>query len=207
MALFTDGVLMKFSKDETIIDGLSEPKGVYLIKQGYVKAYTITKDGDENLMLIHDTGEFIPLVWALDGIHSAGLYYMAMTDVTVLITSKEKLRSAMSSDIRLSQEILKQSVNIISAYGQRIQSLELRSARERIIAELLSLAKRFGRIRGNSTIIDVPVTHQDIANSINMTRETASRALGMLFEEGLLAQEDHQFVIIDTPEMQKELLR
>lgn len=37
------------------------------------------------------------------------------------------------------------------------------------------------------------IIHQDIANSINMTRETASRALGLLFEEGLVKQVDHLF--------------
>lgn len=202
---FTDGVLMNFSKDETIIDGLDEPKGVYLIKKGFVKAYTITKDGQENLLLIHDVGEFIPLIWALDGTHTDGLCYQAMSDVTVLRTSKERLHEVMSTDIWLSQELLKQSVSIISVYGQRIQSLELRSARERIIAELLHLSEMFGKRSGNIVLIDAPITHQDIANSISMTRETASRALGLLFEEGLVSQEDHNFIILDIDNLQAEL--
>ena len=50
----------------------------------------------------------------------------------------------MGKNAWLSQEILKQSVSIITAYTQRIQTLEFRSARGRIISELLSLAERFG---------------------------------------------------------------
>ena len=192
---FTDGVIQKFSKGEVIISGLDEPQGVYLIKEGFVKAYTITKAGQENLLLIHDAGEFIPLIWALDGIHTEGLFYQAMSDVIVLKTSKEKLLTNMETNIGLCQEILKQSVSIISAYSSRVQTLEFRTARERLIAELLSLANMFGEAQGNEVVINAPITHQDIADSINMTRETASRALQTLFEEGLVKQVDHLFTV------------
>ncbi len=202
---FRDGRIIKYSKGETIVSGLDQPDGVYIIKEGFVKAYTITKAGQENLLLVHDTGEFIPLIWALDGSHTEGLYYEAMSDVTVLKTSKEKLILAMSDNKWLSQEILKQSIHIISMYSQRITALEYRTARERIIAELLNLADMFGKKYGGQVIIDAPVTHQDIANSINMTRETASRALGLLFEEGLVGQDEHLFTILDLPSLQEEL--
>lgn len=202
---FEDGRVLKYSKGDTIIDGLNEPDGVYFIMEGFVKAFTLTKAGHENLLLVHDAGEFIPLIWALDGSHTEGLYYEALSDVMVLKTSKEKLRSAMSDDKWLSQEILKQSVNIITIYSQRIQALEFRTARERIVAELLNLAEMFGKKHGKKVLIEAPVTHQDIANSINMTRETASRALGLLFEEELLGQDEHLFTILDFEKFQEEL--
>lgn len=202
---FDDGQILKYSKGDTIIHGFEDPKGVYVIKEGYVKAFTITRSGHESLLLVHDTGEFIPLIWALDGSHTEGLYYQAISDVVVLKTSKEKLQSVMSDNRWLSQEILKQSVHIITIYSQRIQALEFRTARERIIAELLNLAELFGKKDGNKVLINAPVTHQDIANSINMTRETASRALGLLFEEELLGQDEHLFTILDLQKLQDEL--
>jgi len=202
VAHFNDGLLMHFSRAETIINGIDEPEGVYLIKKGFVKAYSISQAGHVNLLLIHEAGEFIPLPWALDGAHTTGLLYEAMTDVTVLRASKDKLRAAMGNNTWLSQEILKQAVNIITVYTQRIQTLEFRSARGRIIAELIYLAERFGKLQGTEILIDAPITHQDIADSINMTRETASRALELLFEEGLMRQEDHLLSIRDLPKLQ-----
>lgn len=201
---FDDGVRMKFSKGDTIISGLDEPNGVYLIKTGFVKAYTITKAGQENMLLIHDADEFIPLIWALDGRHTEGLYYEAMSDVTVLRTSKEKLRKAMETNMWLCQEILKQSVNIIASYAQRIQTLEFRTARERLVSELLNLTEMFGKTQGGKVLIDAPITHQDIADSINMNRETASRALGLLFEEGLVEQNDHLFTVKRVTKLEEE---
>ena len=202
---FSDGTMINFTKDETIMHGFNEPDGVYLIKEGFVKAHSVSDAGLGNLLLIHSAGEIIPLPWALDGINVTGLSYEAMGDVTVIRSSKDKLREAMGRNQWLSEEILSQTVNLIALYTQRIQTLEFRSARGRIIAELLHLEERFGKHRGSIVIIDAPVTHQDISDSINMSRETASRALELLFKEGLVGQEDHLFTIIDSKKLRTDL--
>jgi CRP/FNR family transcriptional regulator len=201
VAHFSDGFLMRFNKDELIIQGFEEPKGVYLIKTGFVKAYSISHDGHRNLLLIHKPSEFIPLPWALDGGHTTGLFYEAMTDVEILRASKARLRSSMGNNSWLSQEILSQTVNIISIYTSRIQTLEYRTARERVIAELIYMAERFGEKHRKEVLINAPITHQDIADSINMSRETASRALELLFEEGLMGQSEHLFIIKDMDKL------
>jgi len=205
VAHFSDGFLMHFGKDEVIIQGYEEPEGVYLIKSGFVKAYSISHDGHRNLLLLHKAGEFIPLPWALDGAHTTGLFYEAMTDVEILRAGKNKLRSALGNNSWLSREILSQTVNIISIYTSRIQTLEYRSARERVIAELIYLAERFGKRYGKEILINAPITHQDIADSINVSRETASRALELLFEEGLMGQTDRLFTIKDIDKLRTAL--
>ena len=202
---FSDGVVMKFKNGETIINGFDEPLGVYLIKEGFVKAHSTSQDGHANLLLIHEAGEFIPLPWALDGMHVTGLSYEAMSDVTLMRTSKDKLRSAMGSNVWLTQEILNQAVNVIAIYTQRIQILEFRSARGRVIAEMLFFGERFGKPHSGKTLIQAPLTHQTIADSINMNRETASRELEILFAEGLLGQDDHFFTILDVAKLENAL--
>lgn len=205
IAHFSSGLLLRFSKDSTIINGYDEPSGVFLIKEGFVKSCSVSQDGHGNLLSIHEVGEFIPLPWALDGAHTTGLFYEAMTDVVMLRVPKDELRSAMGVNTWLSQEILRQAVNIITVYTQRIQTLEFRSARGRIISELLSLADRFGKSQGMEILLDVPVTHQDLADSINMTRETASRALEILIQEELIYQKDHNLIVRDLHKLQTAL--
>jgi len=205
VAHFSDGLLMHFKKDAIIIQGDEEPEGVYLIKSGFVKAYSLSREGHHNLLLIHKNGEFMPLPWALDGGHTTGMFYCAMTDVTILRANKNKLRSAMGNNAWLSSEILTQTVNIISIYTQRIQTLEYRTARERIISELIYLSARFGERHGKEMIIRAPITHQDIADSINMSRETASRALETLSEAGLVGQKNHLFIVKDIDQLQSSL--
>lgn len=202
---FSNGTVMHFTNSDTIVNGFDEPDGVLLIKKGHVKACSTSQDGHANLLFIHSAGEFIPIPWALDGMHVTGLSYVAMDDVTIIKSSKEKLHIAMGNNMWLTQEILNQAVNVIAVYTQRIQILEYRSARGRVIAELIMLSERFGKATGTGILIDAPLTHQDIADSINMNRETASRAIELLFEEGLIDQTEHLFTVRDLEKLKESL--
>ncbi len=202
---FNESPTAVFSSGETIVNGFDEPTGVFLIKKGFVKSYSTSDDGHANLLHIHTIGDIIPLPWSLDGINVTGLFYEAMDDVEVIKSSKDKLRITMGNNMWLTQEILNQTVNVIAVYTRRIQILEFRSARGRVIAELILLADRFGEPEGRKIIIRAPITHQDIADSINMIRETASRALEQLFSEGLVNQDDHLFVIDNMEKLKMAL--
>lgn len=204
-AHFGAGTLKHFFKDEIIIQGDEKPEGVYLIESGYVKAYSISPLGQQNLLLIHGAAEIMPLPWALDGPQKVGIFYEAMSEVSALRTSKDNLRSAMGHNAWLAEQILRQLVNTFTVYAQRIQNLGYRLPRERAIACLLDLSTRFGRRSGNDILIEAPITHQDIADSTNMTRETASRALELLFKDRLVSQKDHFFIIKNEQKLLTEL--
>jgi len=60
-------------------------------------------------------------------------------------------------------------------------------------------------MKSHHIVIEAPVTHQDIADSINMTRETASRALELLTKDGLIIQKNHLFILKDVEKLQDEI--
>lgn len=112
----------------------------------------------------------------------------------------------MGTDNWLTEQILRQFVNTFTVYAQRIQSLGYRLPRERVISSLLDLSRRFGVTHDKEITIQAPITHQDISDSISMTRETASKALELLFKDKLLYQKKHLFVILDEQKLKDELL-
>lgn len=202
---FNVGSVGMFYKGDILVQGDEVPSGVFFIQSGYVKAYSISQLGQQNLLLIHGPNEIMPLPWALDGPQKLGIFYEAMSGVKVFRTSKDSLRVAMGINSWLTEQIMRQLVNTFTVYAQRIQSLGYRIPRERVIACLLDLATRFGQNEGSHIVIGAPITHQDIADSINMTRETASRALEQLTKDGLVEQKDHLFIINDEKKLQAEL--
>lgn len=204
-AHFSEGTTKRYLKNEIIVQGDEEPTGVFFIIEGYVKAYSISQLGQQNLLLIQGEHEILPLPWALDGPQKVGIFYEAMSDVTVKRTSKAELRAAMGANPWLTEQILRQLVDAFTVYAQRIQNLGFRLPRERIIACLLDLNTRFGEKNSDNNIINVPITHQDVADSTNMNRETASRTIELLFRDKLVHQEKHYFVINDEAKLQLEL--
>jgi len=204
-AHFNEGTTKRYLKNEVIVQGDEEPSGVFFILDGYVKAYSISQLGQQNLLLIQGQHEILPLPWALDGPQKVGIFYEALTDVTLKRTSKSDLRTAMGSDPWLTEQILRQLVDAFTVYAQRIQSLGFRLPRERIIACLLDLSTRFGESQDGKVLISAPITHQDIADSTNMIRETASRAIEQLVKDKLIHQKNHHFIIDDEKKLQAEL--
>jgi CRP-like cAMP-binding protein len=202
---FNEGSPVHFMKGDVLVQGDEVPSGVFFIQTGYVKAYSISQQGQENLLLIHGANEIMPLPWALDGPQKVGIFYEAMSGVKVLLTSKDSLRIEMGSNSWLTEQIMRQLVNTFTVYAQRIQNLGYRLPRERVIACLLDLATRFGQKDGLHITIQSPITHQDIADSINMTRETASRAIEQLTQDGLITQKNHLFIVNDENKLQAEL--
>jgi CRP/FNR family transcriptional regulator len=67
------------------------------------------------------------------------------------------------------------------------------------------MSKRFGKQTPQGIVIDVPLRHQDIASSVNATRETTSRELSALERKGLLTNKQSLIVLHDMAGLRKHL--
>ena len=70
---------------------------------------------------------------------------------------------------------------------------------------LLTISERFGKQTDEGVVIEVPLRHQDIASSINSSRETASRELAVLERKGLLENKRLYITLKDIPKLQEFL--
>jgi CRP/FNR family transcriptional regulator len=70
---------------------------------------------------------------------------------------------------------------------QRLENISLKSADKRLADALLHYARTFGKQHDNGEIvIDVPLTHQTLANILNIARETVSHAMLRLQDVGAI---------------------
>ena len=70
---------------------------------------------------------------------------------------------------------------------------------------IFHMAKRFGDNKSGIVTILAPVTQKDIAYSIGMTRETASRQLSKLERKRLITYKGHLIVIKNIDKLRDEL--
>lgn len=183
---------------------------VYYIESGYVKVYSLTENGDEKLHIIYKPEEIFPWIWVFRNV-SKHLYYEAMGTVVLRKRSKEEFLKFLGTisdpkeNCHLLFELANKIIDVLDVHVDRVDTLEQTKAYPRIISMLLFLAKRFGKSEGSAVLIDAPITHQDIASSINMTRETASRELEKLEKKGLLKYMGHLLFITDVGKLSEEL--
>lgn len=206
IALFHQGTKLTYRKGEFIIRPGETPTSVFYIEQGLVKAYDISKYGEENLLIIRKPHEVFPLIWAITG-QERNIIYQALDNVVVWRIRREDYLDNLHSNPELLPPLLDMITEMYRIHSERIINLEYRTVRERAISFLLIMAKRFGRATDEGVVIDVPLRHQDIASSINASRETSSRELGRLEREGLISNKQLSIVIKDRDRMRAQLTK
>jgi CRP/FNR family transcriptional regulator len=199
------GVKQEFKKGDFVIRPGDAPHGVFFIYEGMVKAYDITKYNEENLLIIRKQDEIFPLIWAITG-HEHHIIYQTLAPTTTYRISREAFLDFIKSSSESMTPLLDMVMEMYRLHGERIFTLEYRSVRERLISFLLTTSQRFGRLTENGLLIEVPLRHQDIASSINATRETTSRELSALERKGLLANKQSYILLKDVDSLKKHLV-
>jgi len=205
--LCRQSTLQQYEKGEVIVRTDSTPPGIFLIKEGYVKVYALTEGGDENLHIVYGPEALFPLTWAITGKLPRQIFYRAIDDVTVFRINQEDFRKFLKDHPEANEVVLQKVVEMFGAYADRVENLEQTRSRNRVVYRLLRLGETFGEVCPEGILIKVPVKHHDIANSINCSRETVSRELEVLRKKGLIASQDHFFIITDREGLERELLQ
>jgi len=204
VALFQKGTRLTYKKGEYIIRPGESPNGVFYIEGGLVKAFNISKYGEENLLIMRSDGEVFPLIWAVTG-QERDIIYQTLTPTTVWRVSRDDYVTYMHKHPDALPPLLDMVVEMYRRHSERILNLEYRSVRERLVSYLLTMSERFGVENKNGLLINAPLRHQDIASSINSSRETSSRELAYLERKGLIKSKASFITLIDSKALQSYL--
>ena len=202
--LFKGGTKLTYKKGEYIIRPGEAPSAVFYIESGLVKAFNISKYGEENLLIIRKEREIFPLIWAITG-QERDIIYQAMSPTAVWRISPEIYLSFLHTHPAALPPLLDMVTEMYRIHSERLLNLEYRTVRERLVSFLLTMSVRFGKETPDGLVIEVPLRHQDIASSINASRETASREIAMLERKGLIANHRLYIVLKDVPALQAYL--
>ena len=199
-----NGTRLVYRKGEFIIRPGDVPSGIFYIEEGLVKAYNITKYGEENMLIIRKAGEIFPLIWAITG-KEKGVIYEAMVPTTVWQTPRDVFMTSVQQNPDNLFPLLDMSLEMYRIHSERIINLEYRTVRERLISFLITMSKRFGKETDNGLLLNVPLRHQDIASSINTSRETTSREMAILERKNLLTNSQAFITLRDVKALRKFL--
>ena len=193
-----------YKKRQLILRADETPNGVYYIEKGYIKVYTLTENGDEKIKNFYKPGEIFPLIWTFGNIEKT-VFFEAMNDTILKKIPRQKFLDFVKTDKKILLDILSRVISIFIVYSDRIDTLGYTKTYARLISLLLSLSKRYGEKYGKNILLDVPIGHKEIANSIAMTRETASRELEKLTKKNIISQKGHLIIINDIKKLKREL--
>lgn len=194
---------LQYKKGEVIFRAGDQPPGIYYLASGYVRVYSFSRSGEELTLIIFRRGDIFPVSWALNAAVSA-YFVEAMTKASLWRVSREEFLDYVRGQPEILFELTHRVMERFLGLMERMEHLVFGNAHSKVASILLICAERFGRRVGKETIIDVPLTHNDIATLVGLTRETVSIEMKKLEKRGCVGSRRRHLVVKNRRSLARE---
>lgn len=174
-----------FDKGSMIFTEGSDANTLFFINVGKIKLYKYNKDGKEQILHILTNGDFFG---ELDLIKSSNYQFnaKAMDNAKICTLKKSEVKNIILKKPEIALKLLESVGERLSAIENLAQNLSTNDVDARIAYLLLNLMDKYSEELEGKKLINLPLSREDMANYIGVTRETISRKLKKFEDEELI---------------------
>lgn len=194
---------------QQIIQSTEDRQVVNIIISGFFRKYLITNDGSVGAQIIYGPQDIFPITILYKKLFNQPLYsgletffYEAISPSEVYTMDVDQLVEAIKDDSELYADLLQETGRHLEFCINSLENISLRNSEKRIAHMLCYFGKKFGIETATGIRIDLPLTHQNIGEILNITRETVSTNIKSLRDRGLLSTKNQKNSIV-IPDLQK----
>jgi CRP/FNR family transcriptional regulator/CRP/FNR family cyclic AMP-dependent transcriptional regulator len=182
----------RFPKHKTIVEEGLPGDYMYIIREGRVSVSKLSDDGREKILEFLEAGDFFGEMSLLDNApRSASV--RALSETRILALSRADFLAVLKRSPVLAMAVIQELTRRLRQIDEQASSLSFQRVKERTMGLLVRLAKEeTGR---DGFRVTPALTHQQIADMIGTSRETVTRALKGLREQGWLTQEGKRYLV------------
>lgn len=206
LAKITSGIHRKsYKKGEIIFKEGDIADRLYLINSGKIKIYNYTKEGNEQILYLLTEGDFT----GDSNLFNKGQHKFsaeALVDTNICILTKDAFDEIIRNNPDIALQIMQLVYEKVTVLEDSVQRLGNKDIESRIAGLLISFIKDFGKPIDKRVFLDIPLSREDMANQIGSSRETVSRKLQALQNEGIITLDGNKRIIIENLERLEELI-
>lgn len=195
----------RYPKNSMIVLAQEEGNTLFIISKGRVKVSIQSEDGREIVLSILGAGEFFGEMSLLDG-RPRSATVVALEDTEALVLRRADFLRLIERFPQISIRLLEELTTRLRKTDRKIESLALMDVTGRIVSTLLQLAEDEGIQGVEGILIRNRPTHQMLANMSGTTRETVSRTLKRLENEGYIACTSRDCLILREQDLRRDFL-
>lgn len=189
--LFRLGHRVSYRKSEIVFQAGSPGENVYILTRGRVKIYALSPVGRTVILWFCFPGE----MFGLAEMARAGrreVYCEACADSEALVIPQRKFKTFLESNAQAMMLIVDLLSCRLRGLTDMLLNLSADDVMTRVVKLLIRLSARYGKpLSPTETLVDIHLTHQEIADMIGTTRQSVSTVLNTLKREGLLCMRKH----------------
>jgi CRP-like cAMP-binding protein len=171
----------------------------------------ITNDGSIGAMIIYGPEDVFPISILYKKLFNQPLYhgaetffYESMSPAEVFTIDADQLVDAVHQDPALYPDLLQEVGRHLDFCINSLENIALRNSEKRIAHMICYFARNFGTSTAEGIRIDMPLTHQNIGEIINITRETVSTNIKGLRDRGLLKARNSSLIVPNLQKLEAE---
>lgn len=175
----------RFSKDQIVLFEEDTANFMYLVYSGKVRVVKLNSEGKEQIITIHKKNDFFGEMALLDGKTSPATV-IAHEDALIGLLSKPDFERYLLSHETIRLKIINLLCSRLRDSWAMIKILSFDSAEHRVMAVLDRLQELYGVFDDRGVIINLKLTHQQIASYASVARETVTRVLNRLEKDDVI---------------------
>ncbi|KJR41048.1 CRP/FNR family transcriptional regulator [Candidatus Magnetoovum chiemensis] len=148
----------------------------YAILDGKIKITKTDYEGKEIILAFHDKGDFFGELSLIDG-RTCPATAVVVEDAVIAFIRRDDFYKILHTQHKVVDNLLELFCGRLRYTWSTLEMLTLDNAAKRIRKFFLIHSNRFGSKKGASVIINIKLTHKDIADMTGVTRETVTRIL------------------------------
>jgi len=189
------GKLVHYKKGQILYSQGDPLKFIILIKAGKVKIYSLSVDGKIYTYRIHGSLQIMgDVALLLNGIHKSTCE--AIEDVSAYLISPEEFETLLNLSPSFSRFVMVELAQSVRMYAREAEYLGIENVEKRLRYTLIRLANEYGRNVDEGTMINLRLTHEELAELIGARRSTVTSLIKKLSREGFLKVISHYFILL-----------
>lgn len=193
----------EYKKGEVLFHMGDKVDSIFIMNEGSVKAYKYTTEGREQILYIFSSGDFLGEQYLLSN-QKAGYTVEALERVKICTLSKPQFRQLLTKHPDIGVKIIEELGIRMNRLENTLQSMGIRSVDARISSLLLDFSSKYGEQTSEGILIRLPLSREGMANYLGIARETISRKLIQMENEGVIKSVSNKLLLIlDTDLLKK----
>ncbi|TYQ18114.1 UNVERIFIED_CONTAM: CRP/FNR family transcriptional regulator [Acetivibrio alkalicellulosi] len=174
-----------YTKGELIILEGSNLEGLIIINRGQVKVFRDTLEGREQILYIFSEGDFFGEKNLFRN-EQATYSVEALEDTNICMIKKSDFQKFLREYPDIGIKIMEELCSRLERLENTIESMGVKNVESRVGSVLFEFAERYGKEHQRGIMIELPLSREGIANYIGLARETVSRKMNLLQDEGII---------------------
>jgi len=189
-----------FPKRSVVLHKGGNADALLFLLSGQLQVIDVTEDGRAVGLRMLAAGDFFGEIALING-STRSASVVATTEVLVAFLPASTALHLFSHSPSVARMMLGHLAQKIQRDSEFRALLSINNTTRRIYT-YIALMQQIEDKDGRRVVENLP-THQDIANMINTSRETVTRALLVLVQQGVVQKDAHRLVILDPDALQR----